>query len=79
MRSTNSHRLLNVSLAILMFVVAGGAYVVIRRNGDSGSTGDVVTTTVTRGTVRARVCIRNRRSTAGPRAELHDRGHDIEP
>ena len=50
----NSHRLLNVSLAILLLVVAGGAYAVTR-GGDTGSTGDVVTTTVARGTVRATV------------------------
>ncbi len=50
----NSHRLLNVSLAILLLVVAGGAYLVTR-GGDAGSTGDVVTTTVSRGTVRATV------------------------
>ncbi len=51
----NSHRLLNVSLAILLLMVAGGAYVVTRGNGDAGSTGNVVTTTVARGTVRATV------------------------
>ena len=55
MRRMNSHRLLNVSLAILLLVVAGGAYAVTRGNGDTGSTGDVVTATVARGTVRATV------------------------
>ena len=55
MRRMNSHRLLNVSLAILLLVMAGGAYVVTRGNGDTGSTGDVVTTAVGRGTVRATV------------------------
>jgi multidrug efflux pump subunit AcrA (membrane-fusion protein) len=48
------HRLLNVSLGILLIVVLGGTYVVTR-GGDSSSTSDVVTTTVARGTVRATV------------------------
>ena len=55
MHRTNSHRLLNISLAILLLVVVGGAYVVTRGNGDTGSTGDVVTATVARGTVRSTV------------------------
>ena len=51
----NSHRLLNVSLAIVLIVVVGGTYVVARGNGDTSSSSDVVTATVARGTVRTTV------------------------
>ena len=51
----NPHRLLNVSLGIVLIVVVGGTYVVARGNGDASSTSNVATTTVARGTVRATV------------------------